>query len=176
MNFCASRARARTADLGVQFLCFWVILGIASRSSFGIFAIGGASDELQFHACSDTCTRARIDVLDGIFQYFIGIQFFGGSAERIINSRLNQPFQNNLIKTDFHCRAFWISMPLIDAVVSDKSHIIVFFLLSWWFSNIFTFTTWWCWKISTVDFTVLKNFHCCHGGIWRWVFLAHSAI
>ena len=119
MNFCASRARARTADLGVQFLCFWVILGIASRSSFGIFAIGGASDELQFHACNDTCTRARIDVLDGIFQYFIGIQFFGGSAERIINSRLNQPFQNNLIKTDFPCMTFGISMLLIAAVWYD---------------------------------------------------------
>ena len=30
--------------------------------------------------------------------------------------RLDQPFQNNLITTDFPCRAFWISMPLIDAV------------------------------------------------------------
>ena len=29
--------------------------------------------------------------------------------------RLDQPFQNNLITTDFPCRAFWISMPLIDA-------------------------------------------------------------
>ena len=113
--------------VGVQFLCFWVTLGIASRSPFGIFAIGGASDELQFHACSDTCTRARIDVLDGIFQYFIGIQFFGGSAERIINLRLDQPFQKYLIKTDFPCMVFWISMPLIAAVLVY----IVVLVLNW---------------------------------------------
>ena len=44
------RARSRTADLGAQFLCFWVTLGIASRSPFGIFAFGATNDELQFRA------------------------------------------------------------------------------------------------------------------------------
>ena len=64
--------------------------------------------------------------------------------------RLDQPFQNNLIKTDFHCRAFWISMPLIDAVVSDKSHIIVFFSVIMVVFEYFHF----------YYMMVLKDFHC----------------
>ena len=39
-----------TANLGVQFLCFWATLGIASRSPFEIFAIGATTDELYVPA------------------------------------------------------------------------------------------------------------------------------
>ena len=79
-------ARVRTANLGVHFLCLWVTLDIVYRSPFGIFAIGGAADELQVRARSDRCGRAPADVLEGwFFQHFIGIQFSWGSAERIIN-------------------------------------------------------------------------------------------
>ena len=120
------------------------------------------------------CARVHTNVLEW---WFFSIKSESNFHEGLPKEslRLDQLFQNNLIKTDFFCKAFWISMPLIDAVVSDKPYY-RFFLLSWWFSNIFIFTTWWCSKISTVDFTVLKNCHCCHGGIWRWVFLSHSAI
>ena len=37
--------------------------------------------------------------------------FHGGLP--IESLRLDQSFQNNLMKTDFSCRAFWISMPLV---------------------------------------------------------------
>ena len=53
-----NEARAYTADLGVQFLCFWVTFDIASKSPFGIFAIGGAADELQVRASCDMCFNA----------------------------------------------------------------------------------------------------------------------
>ena len=74
---------AHTADLGVQFLCFWVTLGIASRSPFGIFAIGEATDELQVCARSNRWARARTDMLEGrFFQHLIGtwisLNIFGG--------------------------------------------------------------------------------------------------
>ena len=77
------RASAHTADLGVQFLCFWVTLGIASRSPFGIFAIGEATDELQVCARSNRWARARTDMLEGrFFQHLIGtwisLNIFGG--------------------------------------------------------------------------------------------------
>ena len=37
--------------------------------------------------------------------------FRGGLPKESL--RLDQSFQNNLMKTDFSCRAFWISMPLV---------------------------------------------------------------
>ena len=55
-----ARERAHSRFRGSIFLCFWVTLGIASRSPFGIFAIGGATDELQVRARSDRCTRGLI--------------------------------------------------------------------------------------------------------------------
>ena len=55
-----------------------------------------------------------------IFRYARGLIFFSISSASNFRGglpkeslRLDQSFQNNLMKTYFSCRAFWISMPLV---------------------------------------------------------------
>ena len=86
-----SETRARTTDLGFQFLCFWVTLGIAYMSPFVIFAIGGANDELKVRASSD-----KMAVFFGIW---LASNSHGGLPKTSLI--LDQLFQNNLIKNDF---------------------------------------------------------------------------
>ena len=60
-------------------------------SPFVIFAIGGANDELKVRASSDKMA---------VFSAFYFASNSNGGLPKT-SSRLDQPFQNNLIKNDF---------------------------------------------------------------------------